>query len=183
MYEFPGEGRKAGVHVPPLNPHFGMPPIWCWRNLNSHAPVISQWNAPHKYYDFWWQIIVTKSKNFLKNQSLRSNHEERCPPKCLNIFSLSIIKERNPPDPSWTHCSSLIQVKLLNVSRGLETVIHRSDSGQEFKWFPAKKTGLWLVDQIGQPIWGLFFGRNRCKTHNLTLISKNFNFSISTLHT
>ena len=53
---------------------------------------------------FWVKIIVAKSKNSLKNQNVRSNHEERQPRKCLNIFSLSVIKERNPPLPSWTHC-------------------------------------------------------------------------------
>ena len=45
----------------------------------------------------------------------------------------------------------------------------KSESGHEFKWFPAKNTGLWLADL---PIWstiqrGLFFGR---KSLELTLI-------------
>ena len=56
-------------------------------------------------YDFGWKIVVAKSKNSLKNQNVRSNHEERRPQMCLNIFSLSVIKERNPPLPSRTHCT------------------------------------------------------------------------------
>ena len=75
-------------------------------------------------YDFGWKIIVAKSKNSLKNQNVRSNHDERWPQKCLNMFSLSVIKKRNPPLPSWTHCSIFLR-KVIYFSRAKLTFIYK----------------------------------------------------------
>ena len=45
MYEFPGEGRKAGVHVPPWNPIEGRPCHLCFNNNTSC--IILEGRIPH----------------------------------------------------------------------------------------------------------------------------------------
>ena len=45
MYEFPGEGRKAGVHVPPWNPLEGRPCHLCFNNNTSC--IILEGRIPH----------------------------------------------------------------------------------------------------------------------------------------
>ena len=43
MYEFPGESRKAGVHMPPWNPLEGRPCIYLYTNLfrfTGHAMIL-----------------------------------------------------------------------------------------------------------------------------------------------
>ena len=51
MYEFPGEGRKAGVHMPPWNPLEGRPCIYIYRILGvltrpSNLPALQFKPAP-----------------------------------------------------------------------------------------------------------------------------------------
>ena len=61
----------------------------------------------------------------------------------LNVFDVQL--------PITTMISVLLQVRFV------KSVFSEFWLGHEFKWFLANKTGLWLVDQIGQQIRGLFF--------------------------
>ena len=45
MYEFPGEGRKAGVHVPPWNPLEGRP----W---SSVTPEVQKLEKQGEFFRF-----------------------------------------------------------------------------------------------------------------------------------
>ena len=78
--------------------------LWFWRNFWkirwSIFPIVM---VPP--YDFRSKIIVSKIKNFLKKQNVRSYHQEWCLWKFQNIHSLSIIKFWNPPHPYRTPCS------------------------------------------------------------------------------
>ena len=53
-----------------------------------------------------------------------------------------------------------------------------TESGHEFKLFPAKKPGLWLADLAGIPIIGTFFWQETTWTHVLTRISEKTDFNL-----
>ena len=79
----------------------------------------------------------------------------------------------------------LLGMKKENAAKG--SFFWNPKSGHEFKEFPRKKTGLWLVDLSGLPIRGLFFCRettylNSCSVlrspKKLTLVQlQSFYFS------
>ena len=78
----------------------------------------------------------------------------------MKIFLMTFLiwlaesRPKNQDDPRTeleNVSNSLLQKVIL-----LKSVFLRFESGHEFKWFLTKKTGLSLVNQIGQSIGGLF---------------------------
>ena len=53
-----------------------------------------------------------------------------------------------------------------------------SESGHEFNWFPAKKTGLWLDDLSCRSIWGLLFGGKPLELRSQKKLTSQFHFVI-----
>ena len=64
MYEFPGEGRKAGVHVPPLKPprraHLSMHQILDDLLIRQKPSANS---SPYFFKFFWTEFFLSKKRD------------------------------------------------------------------------------------------------------------------------